>query len=275
MGKEPDKRSSRAWELAGEQHGVVTRRQLLRLGFGARSIEHRLARGRLHRVSWGVYAVGWPQLTRDRRWMAALLACGEGAVLSHRSAGVLWGILAEERTAIDVSVRRRGEPRRPGLHVRSRPTLRDTDLTARNWLPVTIPALTMVDLASELGLLELERAVNDADKRDLIHGVRPLRTLIDRLTFRLSDSELEIRFPPIAHAAGLPIPLSKQWVNGFEVDFYWPDLGLIVETDGPRFHRTPSARTRDAQRDRAHVLAGMSPLRFTAAAKMLSQRFRV
>jgi hypothetical protein len=306
MGKEPDTRSRLAWELAGEQHGVVTRRQLLGLGFGARSIEHRLARGRLHRVAWGVYAVGWPQLTRDRRWMAAVLACGEGAVLSHHSAGVLWGILTEEGTTIDVSVKRRGEPRRPGLRVRSRPTLRDADLTARNWIPVTVPALTMVDLASELGLFELERAVNDADKRDLIHvgplraalddyagmpGVRPLRTLIDKLSFRLSDSELEVRFRPIAGAAGLPIPLSKQWVNGFEVDFYWPELGLVVETDGARFHRTPSAQTRDARRDRAHVLAGMSPLRFThyeirykraavrrtlaAAAKMLRQRIRV
>lgn len=98
-------------------------------------------------------------------------------------------------------------------------------------------------------LLELERAVNDADKRDIVHvealrtaldgyaglpGVLALRTLIDKLTFRLSDSELEVRFRPIARSAGLPQPLSKQWLNGFEVDFYWPRLGLVVETDGAR-----------------------------------------
>jgi hypothetical protein len=225
-----------------------------------------------------VYAVGWPQLTQERRWMAGVLACGPNAVLSHRSAGVLWGIIAKEGAAIDVSVRQAREIRRPGVHARGRPTLRPTDLTRRNWIPVTTPARTMVDMATQLGRSELERAINDADKRDVIHvgplrsaldsyagvpGVRPLRTLIDRLTFRLSDSELEVRFRPIAIAAGLPQPLSKQWVNDFEVDFYWPELGLVVETDGARFHRTPSAQTRDARRDRTHLLTGMTPLRFT------------
>jgi very-short-patch-repair endonuclease len=133
-------------------------------------------------------------------------------------------------------------------------------------------------MAAELGPLATERAVNDADKRDLIDpetlresldryvgepGVRPLRKLLDRLTFRLSDSDLEIFFRPIAAAARLPSPLSKQDVNGFEVDFFWPDLGLVVETDGLRYHRTPSSQARDAKRDRTHVIAGMSPLRFT------------
>lgn len=210
--------------------------------------------------------------------MAAVLACAPNAVLSHRSAAALWGILANEGGAIDVSVRRRCELRRAGLRVYSRPSLAEADVTTRNWIPVTVPAQTMVDLAAQLTPLDLERAINDADKRDIIHvgtlrsslaryggrpGVRPLRTLISRLTFRLSDSDLEVFFRPIAIAAGLPQPLSKQFVNGFEVDFYWPDLGLVVETDGPRFHRTPSAQTRDARRDRAHVLAGLAPLRFT------------
>jgi very-short-patch-repair endonuclease len=90
-----------------------------------------------------------------------------------------------------------------------------------------------------------------------------LRKLLDRLTFRLSDSDLEIYFRPIAAAAALPPPLSKQIVNGFEVDFFWPAMGLVVETDGLRYHRTPSAQARDALRDRTHVIAGMSPLRFT------------
>jgi hypothetical protein len=133
-------------------------------------------------------------------------------------------------------------------------------------------------MATELGPVAVERAVNDADKRDLINpevlrttldkytgepGVRVLRNLLDRLTFRLSDSDLEIFFRPIAAAAKLPPPVSKQFVNGFEVDFFWPGLGLVVETDGLRYHRTPSAQARDALRDRTHVIAGMSPLRFT------------
>jgi len=90
-----------------------------------------------------------------------------------------------------------------------------------------------------------------------------LRALLDKLTFRLSDSDLEIYFRRIVKAARLPMPLSKQRVNRFEVDFFWPELGLVVETDGLRYHRTPSTQTRDARRDRAHVMAGMTPLRFT------------
>ena len=210
--------------------------------------------------------------------MAAILACGPEAALSHRSAGVLLGIIGREGPLIDVSVRRRCELRPADLHVRGRPSLRETDLTRRNWFPVTNPAQTVVDLATELPRSELERTVNDADKRDIIHvgplrtaldsyssipNIIPLHRLIDELTFRLSDSELEVRFRPIATAAGLPQPLSKQVVNEYEVDIFWPELGLVVETDGARFHRTPSAQTRDARRDRAHLLAGMTPLRFT------------
>ena len=89
-----------------------------------------------------------------------------------------------------------------------------------------------------------------------------LRKLLDKRTFRLSDSDLEVLFRPIAAEAGLPFPLSKQLVNGWEVDFYWPDLGLVVETDGLRYHRTASSQTRDIRRDRAHALAGMTALRF-------------
>src|SRR5215203_4116059 len=99
-------RSERAWRLAGRQHGIVTRKQLLALGFHPRSIEHRIARGRLHPVARGVYAVGWATLPRSRRWVAAVLACGEGAVLSHRSAAAFWGIGAERAGRIDISVMR-------------------------------------------------------------------------------------------------------------------------------------------------------------------------
>jgi len=133
-------------------------------------------------------------------------------------------------------------------------------------------------LATELSPLGVERAINEADKRDFIDpealraaldryqgepGAPLLRRLLDEQTFRFSDSDLEILFRPIAAEAGLPFPLSKQLVNGWEVDFYWPDLGLVVETDGLRYHRTASTQARDARRDRAHALAGMTPLRFT------------
>src|ERR1044072_5892667 len=110
-----DKRSRRAWELAGRQHGIVARRQLLALGFNSREIEHRIGRGRLHVVMRGVYAVGWPQMTRRRRWMAAVLACGEGAALSHRSAAALWRGGKEWRRQIEVSALRPSAPTRPGM----------------------------------------------------------------------------------------------------------------------------------------------------------------
>jgi very-short-patch-repair endonuclease len=256
----------------------VTRKQLLALGFGRRSIQHRVERGRLFPVSLGVYAVGWPALTQRRRWMAAVLAGGEGAALSHLSAAALWEIGLERPQLIDVSVRRRCELRRPGIRLRSRPSLAARDIVLRDDIPVTSAIQTLIDLATELDPIPLERAVNDADRRGLVDpetlrellslhdgqpGVRPLRHLLDRLFFRLSDSDLEIYFRRIVRASKLPMPLSKQRVNRFEVDFYWPDLGLVVETDGLRYHRTPSAQMRDARRDRAHIMAGMTPLRFT------------
>ncbi|HEU5143517.1 MAG TPA: DUF559 domain-containing protein, partial [Solirubrobacterales bacterium] len=213
-----------------------------------------------------------------RRWMAAVLACGDGAMLSHRSAAALWGICTEKPGQIEVSVWRLCELRRPGLTIRGRPTLAPDDISSRDGIPVTTVVRTLVDLATEVGPIAVERAVNEADKQDLTDpetlrsrlddyvgqpGSPLLRRVLDKRTFRLSDSDLEIYFRPIAAAAGLSPPLSKQWVNGWEVDFYWPDLGLVIETDGLRYHRTPSAQARDVKRDRDHALAGMTPLRFT------------
>ena len=271
-------RNRRAWELAGCQHGVVARRQLLALGFTAGQIEHRVARGRLHLALRGVYTVGWPRLTPERRWMAAVLACGEDAMLSHRSAAALWGIGTERRGLVDVTVRRRDKPRRTGLLVRARPMLSLRDVTLRNGIPVTGIVQTLIDLATELDSFATERAINEADKHDLIDpedlrlalngyagrpGAPALRRILDKRTFRLSDSHLEVLFRPIAAAAGLPPPLTQRMVNGYRVDFFWPDLGLVVETDGLRYHRTPLTQTRDARRDRAHAIAGMTALRFT------------
>jgi very-short-patch-repair endonuclease len=121
-------------------------------------------------------------------------------------------------------------------------------------------------------------AINEADKYNLVHppglrsaldaragepGAAKLRFVLDRRTFRLTKEELERRFLPLAHQAGLPTPLTGQWVNEFEVDFYWPDLGLVVETDGLRYHRTPAEQARDRLRDQTHTAAGLTPLRFT------------
>jgi hypothetical protein len=271
-------RNRDAWALACRQHGVVTRQDLLRLGFSPKAIRHRLATGRLRPVARGVYTVGWPLTDRKQGWMAAVLVCGEGALLSHGSAAALWGIGPEGVGPVDVSIRRRCGVSRPGISARSRPRLSERDATERYGIPVTTPVRTLIDQATELTPSRLERMVNEADKHDMIDpealrealddyagepGVKPLRTLLDRLTFRLSDTELEVLFRPIAAKAGLPTPLTKEVVNNYEVDFYWPDLGLVVETDGWRYHRTASAQTRDALRDQTHTASGHTTLRFS------------
>jgi very-short-patch-repair endonuclease len=145
-------------------------------------------------------------------------------------------------------------------------------------IPLTQPVQTFLDFATVTGPKGLERAINQADKRDVIGpnelrkaledysgqpGVRPLRRILDKHTFRLSDDELERLFRPLAAAAGLPTPQTKQMVDEFEVDFFWPDLGLVVETDGWRYHRTPATQTRDALRFQRHTASGLTPLRFS------------
>ncbi|MDX6634447.1 MAG: hypothetical protein QOF06_650 [Solirubrobacterales bacterium] len=278
MGDQISELRSRVWDLAKRQHGVITRGQLISLGFTPKAIKHRVGTGRLHPVVRGVYAVGRRQLTREGRWMASVLACGSRASLSHRSAAALWGFAKEHPHYIDVSVRRPSEVRLPGLRCHRRPSLPSQDITTRRGIPLTSPVRTFLDLAMVTGPKTLERSINEADKLDVIDadalrkalddhpsqpGIRPLRHVLDEHTFRLSDDELERLFRPLAAAAGLPTPLTKHIVNKFEVDFFWPDLGLVVETDGWRYHRTPSAQTRDALRFQVHVANGLTPLRFS------------
>ncbi|MGH2981273.1 MAG: DUF559 domain-containing protein [Solirubrobacterales bacterium] len=263
----------------------MARRQLLALGLSAAAIEHRVAKGRLHQVICGqavagVYAVGRSEIDDPGRWMAAVLSCGPGAVLSHDSAAAAWRIRRWDPRPIAVSVPRSRFPRPPGIRVHRRACLRPDFLSSVLGIPVTGPVLTFVDLAAAIPTRELEAAINEADKLDLIspvalregleklaghRGVAALRHCLDRDTFTLTDSELERRFLPIARAAGLGLPLTQQWLSGFRVDFLWPELGLVVETDGLRYHRTPAQQVRDRKRDQAHTRAGLTTLRFTHA----------
>lgn len=199
-------------------------------------------------------------------------------MLSHRSAAALWGFGKERKGVIDVSVHRHCNVKRTGIHVRDRAGIRPRDIGSRLNIPVTQPVRTFLDIATELPANLVERAINEADKREVIDpdrlrraledhpgepGIRLLREVLDEHTFRLSDDELELLFRPIAAAAGLPTPLTKQSINEFEVDFFWPDLGLVVETDGWRYHRTPAAQTRDALRFQRHTASGLTPIRFS------------
>jgi hypothetical protein len=258
---------------------VITRRQLLGLGFSSEAIKHRLSIGRLHPLRRGIYAVGRLEVSDKGRWMSAVLACGEGAVLSHSSAAALWRIGQEQRGLVEISLPSSSRRLHPGIRIHRRPSLNpQRDLTREYGIPVTTPAQTLIDMSLRLDRPSIERMINEADKYNLTHppqlrealdarsgepGVAKLRFILDRRTFRLTKEELERRFLPLAGRAGLPTPLTGQLVDEFEVDFYWPDLGLVVETDGLRYHRTPAEQARDRLRDQAHTAAGLTPLRFT------------
>jgi hypothetical protein len=210
--------------------------------------------------------------------MAAVLACGDGALLSHSSAAALWRIGFEQRGQVELSLPSQSHRKVPGLRIHRRPSLSPRDVAAEYGIPVTTPIQTLIDMTLRLDRAGVERMINEADKYNLTHppelraaldqrpgepGVAALRHILDRRTFRLTEEELERRFLPLAAKVGLPVPLTGQIVNGFEVDFCWPDLGLVVETDGLRYHRTPAEQARDRLRDQAHTAAGLTQLRFT------------
>lgn len=211
--------------------------------------------------------------------MAAVLACGPGAALSYESAAALWGI-GPLPPVVEVTVPVASPRRCDGVHVHRRPNLRAAHVTVRKAIPVTKPVRTAIDLATRLGPVRVERMINEADRLGLfspdgllaaldgypgVRGIGPLRSIVGARIFRLTDSELERRFLRIVEQARLPYPLTRQNVGGFRVDFFWPDLGLVVETDGLTYHRTPSQQARDRLRDQTHLAAGLTPLRFTHA----------
>ena len=270
-------RSHAVWELARRQHGVVAKAQLAELGFGDRAIKHRIAKGRLHRLHRGVYVVGRPELTQEGRWMAAVLRMGPDSCLSHRSAAALWKIRPARAGLIQVSLLAAVERRAPGIRAHRRPTMSAEDVTTHRAIPVTTPTRTLIDLATTLDPKALEAAVNEADVHDLIDpealradlehqrgqpGTRPLRALLDRHTYRMTESELERRFLRIVRRAGLPLPETQRTTAG-RTDFLWPSLGLVVETDGWRYHRTPARQARDNRRMQQHAAAGRTAVRIS------------
>ena len=208
--------------------------------------------------------------------MAAVVAGGKGAVLSHFSAAALWGLQVEARM-IDLTVPPTRHPRMHGVRVH-RLDLHEGDPTESDRIPVTTPERTIIDLATRLPLRRVERVVNEADRLGLVtveqlraglsrmtrqRGLPALRALLDSSTFVRTDSELESQFLDLVRDAGLPLPRTGALVNGFKVDFFWPEFGLVVETDGLRYHRTPLQQRRDLERDQAHAASGLVPLRFT------------
>jgi hypothetical protein len=198
--KKGQRLSSELWEIAREQHGVVARRQLLELGYSSKAIAHRVAKGRLHVVWRGVYAIGRPTINLRGRWMAAVLSCGPEAFLSHEAAAALWMIRPSNRRRIDVSVFSCVKRPRPDVVVHRRYSLVKGDVTRHEAIPVTTPICTLIDLATVIGRRQLVAAVNEADRLRLTDpeklrsalretasrpGVRALREILDRSTFAL------------------------------------------------------------------------------------------
>lgn len=270
--------SAEVWRLARKQHGVIARSQLFALGMNADAVQHRIERGRLHRLWRGVYAVGRSEVSERGCWMGAVLRCGTGARLSHRSAARLWGMRMQPPPEIDVVIPSGAARRAPGIVVHRRAGLDTDDFRRVDRIPVTDPVSTLVDLATCVDRDRLEALVNEADRLDLIDpeklraaldvlpsrsGSGRLRRLLDLRAFRRTDSGLERRFLRLIRGAGLPTPKTQIHVNGFRVDFYWPQLGLVVEVDGLRYHRTAGQQASDLRRDQIHQATGLTSLRFS------------
>ena len=280
MGRKPaiDRRIAR---LARAQYGVISLAQLGDAGLSARGVLKRSQTGRLHRVHRGVYAVGHSILSAEGRWMAAVLACGSGSVLSHRCAGALLGLRPTASPRVQVTVpTSNGRTHRPGIEVHRSQCLSDADVTTERGIPVTSPARTLLDLAGVLDAGALARAVERAEALRLF-DLRRVRAVLDANPKRhgasvlarvlaqhepdggVTRSELEGLFVELCTASGLPRPRVNRRVGPYEVDFLWPDRRLIVETDGHATHGTRVAFERDRERDARLMAAGYRVVRFT------------
>lgn len=267
-------------ELAAAQHGVVARWQLLALGFSADAIARRLRAGRLHQVHRGVYAVGHKRLTQRGRWMAAALAGGDGAVLSHASAAALW-LLPFPRRLVNVTTARQRRPTdRIRFHHSSVP---DDERAVVDGIPATSVARTLLDLAATEPRWRLEKAVNEAEYRRLCDATG-VRTLLDRYPRRagtpalrallaarnlgITRSELEDRFLSFLDAAVLPrpqfnTPIELEPGRWIQADCVWREARLIAELDGRAAHATVDRFHGDRERDRLLTVAGWRVIRVT------------
>jgi hypothetical protein len=266
-------------ELARRQYGVVALTQLKGLGLSKRAVGSRLAAGRLHRIHHGVYAVGHPVLKTEGHLLAAVLACGPDAVLSHRSAAGLWGLRPNNRTRIELTTPTRAGRTRAGLQVHAGALHPDDRATVDRIATTSIPR-TLLDLAEVIDRRGLERACDRADQLRLL-DMRALGATLSRANGRRGAAKLGAIFTGYAVGesrtrtelehillglcadAGLETPLVNSIVEGIEVDFAWPGRRLVAETDGRETHATRRAFEEDRRRDQLLMLAGWRVVRFT------------
>jgi very-short-patch-repair endonuclease len=268
--------------IADEQFGIVARRQLILAGLGRGAIQSRVRRSGLHPLYAGVYAVGHRALMPMAREMAALLACGPGAVISHRSAGALWRIVdpdGEEDVPVDVTLPRGAGRSRAGLTVHRARRLASDDVRVLRRVPLTAPCRTLLDLAEVVDVRQLESAYGEAIVRRLVseaalrrmlgnsvgrRGIGPLTRLLDRQAEpSLSRSEAEEKMLALVREAGFPTPQVNVRIHGHLVDFLWRAERVVVEVDGYRFHSSRAAFERDRLRDAELGEAGLWVIRVT------------
>lgn len=250
--------------LAGEQHGVVAVWQLIELGLTRRQIERRVEAGWLHRVFRGVYSVGHPAGTAEAREMAAVLACGDGAVLSHWTAGVRWQLIRPAHGPIHVSAPADRKAQRGVFTHKAQ--LQPQDRTQRDGIPITSVPRTLLDLAAVANERILRRAVNQAERAGRLNR-RAIDQLLERNPrqkgrkrliaviaavnpgTRRTRSDLEVAFLELCIKYDIPKPFENAIVEGIDVDMYWPEARLIVELDSYEYHRTPAEFENDRRRD--------------------------
>jgi hypothetical protein len=264
--------------LAAAQDGVVARSQLRALGIGDAAIDHRVRGGRLHVVHRGVYAVGHPLISAEGRWRAAVLAVGDGAVLSHVTAAAAWEWRPLGPRSVHLSVPGDGgREHRSGIVVHRSTTLRREDVATHRGLPVTTPIRTLLDVAATVRGRRLEQLLDRAEplidfdslqQRLEAHpqrrGVPALRALLASYEAGsvVTRSELEEGFLRLCDDHGLPRPVVNAYVEGILVDFVWRRARLVVEVDGYRHHRSRRRFATDREQDVVLRMAGWTVLRF-------------
>lgn len=244
--------------LANRQHGIVSTRQLHGAGLSADAVLTRTRRGRLHRLHRGVYAVGYRPASRRGFWMAAVLACGEGAVLSHRCAAELWELLRPQRGpigTIHISIpTQSGRATRKGIRLHRCTSLIPATTTQRLGIPVTTPARTIADLRGQVPPRLWRRAVRQAELAGYALG--------PEIESDGTRSDLEGDFLRICRRAGLPAPEVNVRVGRWTVDFLWREARVAVETDSYRYHRGRIAFQDDHARELDLRRQGLAVRRF-------------
>jgi very-short-patch-repair endonuclease len=257
MGDQLDQGDQRIAKIAARQHGVVTVRQLRRAGLDKHAVWKRVKAGRLFALHRGVYAVGYRAKSREARWMAAVLACGDGAALSHASAAALWDLLSPPDGPVHVATRsRNGRTARPRIRLHRFKSLAPDQITRRWGIPVTTPARTIADLFGTVPPWQWRRAVRQAEISGLALGTA---FATDR-----TRSDVERDFLRLCRRHDIPAPEVNVRIGRWTVDFVWPRQCLAVETDSYRYHRGTIAFENDHARDLDLRRRGFEVRRFTA-----------